>query len=190
MMLDVVPAVNRILQIMQTGVPVSTVYGGTFTGYVTIIGSTIQVPVQLQSTTITVPITGTIGVLGTANVNVTNITTGYVTIIGSTIEVPVQLQSSLITVPVTGTVGVLGTANVNIAGSSITVPVQGNVTVQPSTRNLLAVYNVVYPASTAYAVSLLTPAPGKVTIDFVSTRVTLSPEQVKQCFTYGEEKNK
>ncbi len=110
-----------------------------------------------------------------------NAVTGNIVIAGSNIQVPVQLQSSLITLPVTGTVGVLGTANVNIAGSSITVPVQGGVTVQPSTTNLLSAYNVVYPASTAYIVSAMTPAPGKLTIDFVA--VNAGPTvQLQRCY--------
>ena len=134
--LDTVPALNAILQYQQgilsalqnlqvyvTGITLTTID----TGYVgvSIVGSSIQVPVQIQSSLINVPITGVVG--GTVSIGNTLsviINTGYVgasiintptvnvgttvnaTIVGSTIQVPVQLQSTLITMPITGVVGV------------------------------------------------------------------------------------
>ena len=122
--LDTVPALNAILQTLQNLQVVTyvsgVVVGAIETGYVgvNIVNSAIQVPVQIQSSLINVPVTGVVGVSNTPlpvtgfisieNVPSVIVNTGYVgvNIVNSAIQVPVQLQSSLITVPITGVVGV------------------------------------------------------------------------------------
>jgi len=122
--LDTVPALNAILQTLQNLQVVTyvsgVVVGAIETGYVgvNIVNSAIQVPVQIQSSLINVPISGVVSISNTPlpvtgfisieNVPSVVVNTGYVgvNIVNSVIQVPVQLQSSLITVPITGVVGV------------------------------------------------------------------------------------
>jgi len=92
-----------------------TVNVGT-TVNVNIVGSAIQVPVQLQSTLVTMPITGVVG----GNVSVVNtpsvvVNTGYV---GASI-----VNTPSVNVANTPTVVVGSTVNVNIVNSAIQVPV-------------------------------------------------------------------
>jgi hypothetical protein len=143
--LDTVPALNAILQTLQNLQVVTyvsgVVVGAIETGYVgvNIVGSQIQVPVQIQSSLINVPITGVVGVSNTPlpvtgfisieNVPSVIVNTGYVgvNIVNSAIQVPVQIQSSLINVPITGVIG--GTVTVSNTPLPITGVVGGTVNV-------------------------------------------------------------
>jgi len=99
--LDTVPALNAILQTLQT------LHIANLSGIVIV--DTGYVGVSILNSQVTLPITGVIG----GGVNIVNtptvlVSTGYVgvNIVNSAIQVPVQLQSSLITVPISGVVGV------------------------------------------------------------------------------------
>jgi len=138
--LDTVPALNAILQTLQNLQVVTyvsgVVVGAIETGYVgvNIVNSAIQVPVQIQSSLINVPITGVIG--GTVNVGNTPLPiTGYVSIenvpnvIVNTGYVGVDvLNQPTVIVGNTVNVAVVNTPSVTVSNTPL--PVTGYISIE------------------------------------------------------------
>ncbi len=166
--LDTVPALNAILQTLQNLQVVTyvsgVVVGAIETGYVgvNIVNSAIQVPIQIQSSLINVPVTGVVGISNTPlpvtgfisieNVPSVIVNTGYVgvNIVNSAIQVPVQIQSSLINVPITGVVG----GTVNVGNTPLPVLNAGAQSVLDTVVWLNTTFYTASPPSTTYSTAI------------------------------------
>ena len=164
--MDTVPALNAILQTLQNLQVVTyvsgVVVGAIETGYVgvNIVNSAIQVPVQLQSSLITVPITGVVGgVVSIGNVPTVLVNTGYVGV--SVLNTPsVLVNTGYVGVSVLNTpsaviantvnVTVVNTPSVNVAntptvlvGSTVNVAVVNTPNVNVANTPTVTVGNTV-----------------------------------------------